>query len=128
MSEVSIQVTLPDGSKKPVPPGSTPLDLARGIGERLAKAAIAARVDGELVDVNRPLDKDCAVELVTLKSKGAEEVYRHTMTHIMAAAVKRLFPGTALAVGPVVENGFFYDFLIEKPLTDEDLDAIAKEM
>ncbi|MBI4869689.1 MAG: threonine--tRNA ligase [Candidatus Wallbacteria bacterium] len=124
----SIQVTLPDGKVVPAASGSTPLDIASGIGKGLAKAAIGARVDGQLVDVTRPLTADCVLEIVTLKSKGAEEIFRHTMTHIMAAAVKRLHPGTALGVGPVIENGFYYDFGLPSAITEEELEKIAREM
>ncbi len=123
-----IDVTLPDGTKKSVPAGSSARDVAATIGAGLARAAIAARIDGELRDVTRPLPGSCALELVTLKSPGAEEVYRHTMTHIMAAAVKRLYPGTALATGPVIENGYFYDFALQEPLTEADLERISEEM
>ncbi|MBI4871292.1 MAG: threonine--tRNA ligase [Candidatus Riflebacteria bacterium] len=124
----SIQVKLPDGSLKDVPAGNTVAQVAAMIGPRLAREAIAGRVDGRLVDLSAKLTADCTLEILTLQSKGAEEIYRHTMTHIMAQAVKRLFPGTALATGPVVENGFFYDFAIEQALTEPDLEKIDAEM
>ncbi|MBI3891837.1 MAG: threonine--tRNA ligase [Candidatus Wallbacteria bacterium] len=129
MSEAnSIQITLPDGSKRSAPAGTTSAEIALGIGKGLAKAAIGAKIDGVLVDLSRPLRADCSLEIVTLKSKDAPEIFRHTMTHIMAAAVKRLYPGTALGVGPVIDNGFYYDFGLPSAITEDDLDRISREM
>jgi threonyl-tRNA synthetase len=126
MSE--IQITLPDGSQKPVPSGSSPLDVARGISPRLADAAIVARVDGQLYDLNRPLEADAKVEILTNKNPEALEVYRHSTAHLLAAAVLELYPETQLGIGPPIESGFYYDFDRATPFTQEDLEKIEKKM
>jgi threonyl-tRNA synthetase len=106
-----IRIELPDGSHREVPPGSTPLDIARTIGEGLASQAIAARIDGRLVDLNTPLQLDARVELVTSGSVDGLEVYRHSAAHLMAHAVKTLFGDQVqVTIGPAIENGFYYDF------------------
>ena len=126
MSE--IRITLPDGSQKPVPAGSSPLDVARAISPRLADAAIVARVNGELYDLTRPLDGDAKVEILTSKNPEALEVYRHSTAHLLAAAVLELYPETQLGIGPPIENGFYYDFDRATPFTPEDLEKIEKKM
>jgi len=126
MSE--IQITLPDGSHKPVPSGSSPLDVARAISPRLADAAIVARVDGELYDLSRPLEHDSKVEILTNKNPEALEVYRHSTAHLLAAAVLELYPETKLGIGPPIESGFYYDFDRATPFTMEDLEKIEKKM
>jgi threonyl-tRNA synthetase len=126
MSE--IQITLPDGSRKPVPAGSSPLDVARGISPRLADAAIVARVNGELVDLSRPIEADATVEILTAKHPETLEVYRHSTAHLLAAAVLELYPETKLGIGPPIENGFYYDFDRATPFTPEDLEKIEKKM
>ncbi len=123
-----ITVTLPDGSAKAVPAGSTPLDLAKAISPRLADAAIVARVNGELYDLTRPLESDVTLEILTDKNSTALDVYRHSAAHLLAAAVLELFPETKLGIGPATENGFYYDFQRQEPFTPEDLDRIEAKM
>src|SRR5688500_8469553 len=126
MNEIS--VTLPDGSSRRVPAGTTPGEVAAQISPRLAKAAIAAAVDGRLVDLTRPLQQDAAVRVVTSDSPEALAVYRHSTAHLMAAAVTNLFPGAQCGIGPAIDEGFFYDFVVDRPFVPEDLDAIEKKM
>ncbi len=124
----NIQVTLPDGSVKSVPVGSTPLDVAKSISSRLADDAIVSRVDGNLWDLTRPFDGDAKLELLTTKNVDALEVYRHSTAHLLAAAVLELYPGTKLGIGPPIENGFYYDFDPPEPFKPEDLEKIEKRM
>ncbi len=124
----NIQVTLPDGSVKSVTAGSTPLDVAKGIGQRLADDCIVARVDGNLWDLNRAFDGDAKLELLTTKNPDALEVYRHSTAHLLAAAVLELFPGTKLGIGPPIETGFYYDFDPAEPFVPDDLEKIEKKM
>ncbi len=123
-------ITLPDGSVREMPQGSTPADVAAAIGPGLAKAAIAARVDGELRDLSRPFTGDAQLALVTSKDeKDALELARHDFAHVMAEAVQHLFPGTQITFGPATEDGFYYDFAPkERPFTEDDLPAIEAEM
>ena len=123
-----ITVTLPDGGSKQVAEGSTVLDVASSIGPRLAQAAIAGRVDGELVDVNKVVAEGDSVEIVTESSPEALDVLRHSTAHVMAEAVKDLFPMTKFGIGPSIEDGFYYDFDIGRPFTPEDLVAIEERM
>lgn len=123
-----ITVTLPDGSVRQVPAGSTPADVAAGISPRLAKAALAATVDGRLVDLSSPLARDAAVTIVTPDSPEALALYRHSTAHLLAAAVTNLFPGVQCGIGPATDEGFFYDFVVPRPFVPEDLDAIEKKM
>src|SRR5262245_60605716 len=123
-----ITVTLPDGSSRRVPAGSTPGDVAAGISPRLAKAALAAAVDDRLVDLGFPLQKDARVRIITPESPEGLHVYRHSTAHLLAAAVTNLFPGAQCGIGPATEEGFFYDFVVDRPFVPEDLDAIEKKM
>ncbi|MGE4409648.1 MAG: threonine--tRNA ligase [Sphingobium sp.] len=127
-----ISITLPDGSVRAVERGTTPADIAAAIGPGLAKAAIAARVDGELRDIMRPLEQDTALALVTQKDESdALELARHDYAHILAEAVQALFPGTQITFGPATEDGFYYDFAptAERGMfTEEDLPAIEEKM
>jgi len=127
MSE-SIHIKLPDGSVKEVPKGTTALDIAKSISPRLADAALAAKTNGDLIDLSRPLEKDTDLRLLTDKDPEALEVYRHSSAHLLAAAVLELFPETKLGHGPATENGFFYDFYRPTPFTPEDLEKIEKKM
>ena len=129
MSEM-FKISLPDGSVREMPEGSTPADVAAAIGPGLAKAAIAARVDGELRDLSRPFTGDSALSLVTGRDeKDALELARHDFAHVMAEAVQHLFPGTQITFGPATEDGFYYDFAPkDRPFTEEDLPAIEAEM
>jgi threonyl-tRNA synthetase len=124
----SIHVKLPDGSVKEVPKGTTALDIAKSISSRLADAALAAKTNGNLIDLTRPLEKDTDLRLLTDKDPEALEVYRHSSAHLLAAAVLELFPETKLGHGPATETGFFYDFYRPTPFTPEDLEKIEKKM
>ncbi len=123
-----INVKLPDGSTKEVPKGTTALDIAKSISPRLADAALAAKSDGHIVDLTRPLEHSTDLRILTDKDSEALEVYRHSSAHLMAAAVLELFPETKLGHGPATESGFFYDFYREQPFTAEDLEKIEKKM
>ncbi|NBC37036.1 threonine--tRNA ligase [Novosphingobium sp. FSY-8] len=129
------KITLPDGSVREMAPGSTPADVAASIGPGLAKAAIAARIDGELVDLTRTFTGDCALALVTNKDEAeALDLARHDFAHVLAEAVQALFPGTQITFGPSTDDGFYYDFapaVIDgkpRPFTDDDLPVIEAEM
>jgi threonyl-tRNA synthetase len=124
----SIHVKLPDGSVKEVPKGTTALDIAKSIGQRLADAALAAKTNGDLIDLSRPLEKDTELRLLTDRDPEALEVYRHSSAHLLAAAVLELFPETKLGHGPPTDTGFFYDFYRPTPFTAEDLQKIEKKM
>jgi threonyl-tRNA synthetase len=124
----SIHVKLPDGSVKEVPKGTTPLQIAKDISPRLADAALAAKTNGDLIDLTRPLEKDTDLTLLTEKNPEALEVFRHSSAHLLAAAVLELFPETKLGHGPATESGFFYDFYRQTPFTPEDLEKIEKKM
>ncbi len=124
------RITLPDGSVREVAPGTTPADVAAAIGPGLAKAALAARIDGQVRDLNRPFEGDTALALVTARDEAdALELVRHDLAHVMAEAVQHLFPGTQITFGPATDDGFYYDFAPkDRPFTDEDLPAIEAEM
>jgi threonyl-tRNA synthetase len=124
----SIHVKLPDGSVKEVPKGATALDVAKSISPRLADAAVAAKTNGDLIDLTRPLDRDADLRILTDRDPEALEVYRHSSAHLLAAAVLELFPETKLGHGPATESGFFYDFYRPTPFTPEDLERIEKKM
>jgi threonyl-tRNA synthetase len=124
----NIEITLPDGSKRPVEAGTRPIDIAKSISPRLADAAIVAKVDGELYDLTRPLEKDAAVQILTAKDPESLGVYRHSSAHLLAAAVLELYPETKLGIGPPIDNGFYYDFDRAAPFTPEDLEKIEKKM
>lgn len=122
------RITLPDGSQRSYPQPVTLLEIAEDIGAGLAKAAIAGRVNGHLVDLGHRLDNDADVVLVTGRDEDALEVIRHSSAHLLAQAVKQLFPSVQVTIGPVVENGFYYDFAYERSFTPEDLQAIENRM
>uniref|UniRef100_UPI003B3A57F2 TGS domain-containing protein n=1 Tax=Sphingomonas sp. TaxID=28214 RepID=UPI003B3A57F2 len=124
------KISLPDGSVREVAPGTTPADIAAAIGPGLAKAALAARVDGELRDLNRPFEGDAALALVTARDEAdALELARHDYAHVLAEAVQNLFPSTQITFGPATDDGFYYDFAPkDRPFTEEDLPAIEAEM
>jgi threonyl-tRNA synthetase len=123
-----MHVELPDGSKREVPDGATVADVAASIGRGLAKAAIAGKVNGKVVDVYTPVSDNAKIEIVTPKSEAGLDTIRHSTAHLMAMAVQELFPGTQVTIGPVIENGFFYDFGTDRPFTDEDLRNIEAKM
>ncbi|HET6553088.1 MAG TPA: threonine--tRNA ligase [Dyella sp.] len=123
-----IEITLPDGSKRPFEHPVTVQDVAASIGAGLAKATLAGKVDGKLVDASFPIDHNASLEIVTEKSPEALEILRHSTAHLLAQAVQRLYPGAQVTIGPVIDNGFFYDFAYERPFTPDDLLKIEAEM
>ena len=125
-----VVVTLPDGSTRSVAPGTPVRDVAAEVSPRLAKAALAARVDDQVVDLSYPLTQDAQVQILTADGADALKVYRHSTAHLLAAAVTKLFPGTQCGIGPVIEEppGFYYDFVVERPFVPEDLEKIEAEM
>ena len=126
MSQVT--VSTPDGSTRSVPAGTPVRDVAAGISPRLAREALAAYVDERMVDLSYPLDSDAALTVVTPKTPGALELYRHSTAHLLAAAVTSLFPEAQCGIGPPTEDGFFYDFIVHRPFVPEDLAAIEEKM
>ena len=124
-----MNITLPDGSVRDLKPGSTGLDLANDIGPGLAKAAIAVSVNGIQKDLSDPINEDSEVSIITLDSEDGLEIMRHTLTaQVLARAVQNLYPGTKLAIGPTIKDGFYYDFEFKKPISPDDLERIEKEM
>src|SRR5260370_41963203 len=122
-----ITLRLPDGSAKQVPAGTRPREVAESIGKRLAQAAIAAKVNGTIVDLERELPEQgggVSFQILTDKDREALDVLRHSCAHVMARAVMRLFPGVQLAFGPTIENGFYYDVDVAPPLREEDFPRI----
>lgn len=126
MSE--IKITLPDGSVKEFPAGSSTKDVAASIAKSLEKAGLAGKFNGELVDYTRPLHEDGTLEIVTEKHEDALGILRHSTAHLMAQAIKRLFPEVKFGVGPAIETGFYYDTDTEETISEDDLEAIEKEM
>src|SRR5256714_8370032 len=126
----AVNVKLPDGSQREYPRGVTAAEVAASIGKRLAKDALAAKVDGEWVDLDRPIDHDAAVTIVTPATPDGREVLRHSTAHVMAQAVTDLFPGARYAMGPAIEDGFYYDFELPagRHFTDDDLGRIEARM
>ena len=123
-----IRITLPDGSVRTTTRGATGADVAASIGPGLAKAALAVKVDGELKDLDWPIQTDAKVEIVTRKSEEALDLIRHDTAHLLAQAVQELYPGTQVTIGPNIEDGFFYDFARNEPFTPEDLPKIEAKM
>ncbi len=123
-----IALTLPDGSVRRYPAGTTGSAVAASIGRRLAEAAVAIKLDGRLVDLDLPIERDAAIEIVTRDSEDGLAIIRHDAAHIMAEAVQSLYPGTQVTIGPVIENGFYYDFARAEPFTPDDLDRIEQRM
>lgn len=126
MSQVT--VTLPDGSRRDVPAGTSIYDIATAISPRLAKAALAGMVDGRLVDLTFPLATNASVRVVTAEAPEALSLYRHSTAHLLAAAVTNLFPSVQCGIGPATDEGFFYDFVVPRPFVPEDLEAIERKM
>ena len=124
----NIQITLPDGATREVPRGTTAAEIARQISPRLAKEALVARADGDLVDLSRPLEQDTKIAILTAKDADAVQVFRHTAAHLLGAAVLELYPQVKLGVGPPIDTGFFYEFLRAEPFTQADLEAIEARM
>src|SRR5262245_19760198 len=128
--DAEVTVTLPDGSTRAYPSGTTTGDIAASIGKGLAKAALAAKVDGEWVDLDRTVDHDANVEIVTPDTPAGREVLRHSTAHVMAQAVTDLYPGAEYAIGPAIEDGFYYDFALPggAHFHDDDLERIEARM
>src|SRR5689334_19550981 len=126
------KIALPDGSVREMPEGSTPADVAAAIGPGLAKAALAAKIDGEVRDIMRPFEGDANLALITSRDeKDALDLVRHDFAHVLAEAVQTLFPGTQITFGPATDDGFYYDFAPAPgrgPFTEEDLPGIEEEM
>lgn len=121
-------ITLPDGSKREYQNGTTPIEVAKSISEGLARKVCAAELNGELVDLRTEIHEDSSLKLLTFEDEGGRAAFRHTSSHILAQAVKRLFPETKLAIGPSIAEGFYYDFDREEPFTPDDLAALEAEM
>lgn len=123
-----IKVTLKDGSVKEYKKGTTVEEIVASIGSGLLKAAMAAKINGHVVDLSKPVEEDCSLEVLTFDDEDGRWALRHTSSHILAQAVKRLYPNVKLAIGPAIDSGFYYDFDSDKPFTEDDLAAIEKEM
>ena len=124
----TIQITLPDGATREVPSGTTAAEIAHQISPRLAKEALVARTNGELIDLSRPLDHDTKLSILTSKDPDAFQVFRHSAAHLLAAAVLELYPSVKLGIGPPIDNGFFYEFVRDEPFTQDDLAKIEAKM
>ncbi len=124
----NMKITLKDGSVKEYAEAKSVLDIAKDVSEGLARVACAGEVDGERVDLRTVIDRDCALNILTFEDKGGRDAFRHTASHIMAQAIKRLYPEAKLAIGPSIDDGFYYDLDIETPITTEDFPAIEAEM
>jgi len=123
-----IAITLPDGSRREFPGPVTVAEVAQSIGAGLAKAALAGRVDGQMVDTSYTIDRDAKLAIITDKDADGVDVIRHSTAHLLAYAVKELYPDAQVTIGPVIENGFYYDFAYKRPFTPDDLVAIEKKM
>jgi threonyl-tRNA synthetase len=123
-----VALTFPDGARRDYPPGTTGLDVAKSISPSLAKRTVAMALDGTLADLSDPIERDAKIEFVSREDPRAVELIRHDAAHIMAEAVQSLWPGTQVTIGPVIENGFYYDFARNQPFTLEDLAVIEKKM
>lgn len=121
-------ITLPDGSQRAYEQALTVMDVAKSIGAGLAKATLAARVNGQLVDAGTLIEQDAALQIITAKDEDGIEVIRHSTAHLLAQAVKQLYPDAQVTIGPVIENGFYYDFAYQRPFTPDDLTAIEAKM
>ncbi len=123
-----IHLTFPDNSVREFPAGITGKDVAEGISKSLAKKAVAMALDGQIADLSDPIQKDAKIEIVTRDDDRAVDLIRHDAAHVMAEAVQELYPGTQVTIGPVIENGFYYDFFRNEPFTTDDLPKIEAKM
>ena len=123
-----MKITLKDGSFIEYESAITVGEVAQNISEGLFRNAVCGKVDGELVDLSYSIEKDCELQIITLKDKEGLDVYRHTTSHVLAQAVKNIFPTSKLAIGPTIENGFYYDIEFKTPITQQDLAKIEQEM
>jgi threonyl-tRNA synthetase len=128
MTEATVTLTLPDGKVIELPHGSSVFDAARRIGPRLAQAAVAARLDGQIVDLARPVYEDAQLQILTERDADALGVMRHSAAHVLATAVRRLYPDAGIGFGPAIEDGFYYDFAVDSPFTPDDLERIEAEI
>ena len=124
----SIALTFPDGARREYPTGTTGLDIAKGISPSLAKRTVAMALDGTVADLSDPIGRDAKIEFLSREDPRALELIRHDAAHVLAEAVQSLWPGTQVTIGPVIENGFYYDFFRNEPFTPEDFAAIDKKM
>src|SRR6476660_7777593 len=123
-----VALTFPDGARRDYPDNITGLDIAKGISPSLAKRTVAMALDGQLADLSDPIQRDARIEFVSREDPRALELIRHDAAHVLAEAVQSLWPGTQVTIGPVIENGFYYDFFRNEPFTPEDFPAIEAEM
>src|SRR5262249_8295752 len=123
-----VALTFPDGARREYPNGISGLDVAKGISPSLAKRTVAMALDGEVTDLAEPIEHDACIEFLSREDKRALELIRHDAAHVLAEAVHTLWPGTQVSIGPVVANGFYYDFFRNQPFTPEDFPAIEAEM
>src|SRR5579864_4431791 len=123
-----VTLTFPDGARRDYPDGTTGLDIAKGISPSLAKRTVAMALDGELTDLADPISRDARIEFINREDPRALELIRHDCAHVLAEAVQSLWPGTQVTIGPVIENGFYYDFFRNEPFTPDDFEAIEKKM
>ncbi|AEF93909.1 threonyl-tRNA synthetase [Desulfotomaculum nigrificans CO-1-SRB] len=123
-----VKVTLKDGSVREYPAGTTVLEVAKSISQGLAREALVGKVNGRTVDLSYPIKEDATLELLTFNDEEGRHVYRHSTAHVLAQAVKRLFPDTKLAIGPAIQDGFYYDFDVDRPFTPAELEQIEAEM
>src|SRR6187549_2323707 len=123
-----ITLTFPDGAKREIEKGLSAAQVAASISKSLEKKAVAAVVNGVLVDLNDPITSDSTLQIVTRDDERALELIRHDCAHVLAEAVQELYPGTQVTIGPVIESGFYYDFYRNQPFTPEDFPAIEKKM
>ena len=121
-----IKLSLPDESVREYEAPVTGADVAADIGPGLAKAALAVRINGEMMDLSRAIEADCDISIVTAKDEDALDLLRHDAAHVMAQAVQELFPGTQVTIGPSIENGYYYDFAREEPFSTDDFETIEK--
>src|SRR3954449_10734768 len=123
-----VALTFPDGARRDYPDNITGLDIAKGISPSLAKRTVAMALDGKLADLGDPIEHDARIEFVSREDPRALELIRHDTAHVLAEAVQSLWPGTQVTIGPVIDNGFYYDFARNQPFTLEDLPVIEKKM
>src|SRR3989338_1543569 len=123
-----IKITLPDGSVKDFPKGTTSAEIAKSIGRKLAEDAVAVKINGILKDLDATINEDAKLQIITLNDKEGLDCLRHSLAHLLAAAVMELWPDTKRTIGPPIENGFYYDFEFSKPITEADLPKIEAIM
>ena len=128
MIEQKIIITLPDGSEKEFQAGVTAMDIAADIGPGLAKSTVAAQVDGEFVDACDPILQNADIRIITSRDPDGVDIIRHSCAHLLGHAVKQLYPTAQIVIGPVIENGFYYDIAYERPFTPDDLNQIEERM